>query len=368
MEIKFEKNRKSPWFIDYRAGGFRKREFFKTKLEAKKRADAIERQRLQFGTKSLIYSAAEQADFAEARRLLDAAGLRERVSVFVARCLLKPENKIAVQSVMAGYEEYLESKIRLGRSKQTIGDIRSDIKRFCVVHKDKLLSDLTRADVEKYIVSNHKWSPRTCRNQLTAITSFLNWCASRNWLSFEPKFNRDAILPRELKKPVGVFSVDYIDGFFKFLESTRYKKYASFFAVQAFCGIRRAEAERAYYFKIDYDAKTITLPAEITKTGDEWTLRNLPENVWAWLEKYPIIVRPWEDTLTRLRAAWGREWVHNGLRHTFATMHVGLLGKVSNTQLILRHRDINRIWQNYLANPVSKDEARRYFSIVPAED
>ena len=97
-------------------------------------------------------------------------------------------------------------------------------------------------------------------------------------------------------------------------------------------------------------------------------MRDLPENLWAWLEKYPTIIQPGKKLRKSLIDEWKGEWKHNGLRHTFATMHVSLHQNPAKTSLILRHRNQQRLWQNYLANPVSKDEARRYFSIVPAVD
>ncbi len=60
--------------------------------------------------------------------------------------------------------------------------------------------------------------------------------------------------------------------------------------------MRRTEAERITAENIDLENRTITILAELSKTCDTWTMRDLPENLWAWLEKYPTIIQPGKKT------------------------------------------------------------------------
>lgn len=53
------------------------------------------------------------------------------------------------------------------------------------------------------------------------------------------------------------------------------------------------------------------------------------------------------------------------MRHTFATMHVSLHGDPAKTAVLLRHRNQQRLWQNYLASLVSEEDAKAYFELSP---
>ncbi len=365
MNIKYIPGRKSPWCIDYTANGKRKRKFCETKAEAKARLMKLQNERDRLGTEALTFDPRERADYAECKRLLAQFGIGGLVSAFVSRAIQKPENRIVKQDFLIAFDEFFASKQKLKRRHATLETLLRYVRPFCEYFASRItIDELTKSDIEQYTV-RPKWSPRTCRNAFTNILSFLNFCHTRDWLSFSPVFNKKSILPKELQKPIATFSVPEIESFFRTLENSRYKDLCGFFAVQAFCGLRNAEAGKISIEEVDFEARTITLTCDITKTGDTWTMRDLPENLWAWLESYPRIICPTECRTNALKKLWGGTWKPNRLRHTFATMHVSLFQNPAKTSLILRHRNQQRLWQNYLANPVSAEDAKRYFSILP---
>lgn len=367
MKITFEKNRVSPYCVTYYVHGDRKRLFFKTKADAQAMVQKLQNDRARMGVDALVFDPKDRADYAECKRLLAKFGVLGLVSTFVSRAIQKPENRVVMQDFRIAYDEYFAHKVKLKRRAATLSTANHVVKPFCELFAEQMTLDkLKKSDVERYVVSNPKWSPRTCRNVLTCIVSFLNFCHTRDWLSFDPNFNNKSILPKELKKPVEIFDVSAIESFFAFLENSRYKDLCGYFAIQAFCGLRHAEADRIDIDSVDFENRVITISAEFSKTGDMWTLRDLPENLWAWLEFCPRIIVPSDRRIRTLKKRWGGEWKHNGLWHTFATMHVSLHQNPAKTSLILRHRNQQRLWQNYLANPVAKEEAERYFAIVPA--
>ena len=366
MHIFYEQNRKSPWGLCYVANGTRKRKFFKTKSEAQQKLIELQNEQERFGLNSLVFDPRERADYIECKRILAKIGFVGLVSSFVSRAAQKPENRVVKQDFLLAFDEYYKSKEKLKRRPTTLETLLRYARPFCEhFARRKTIDELTKSDVEQYTV-RPKWSPRTCRNVFTNILSFLNFCHTRDWLSFAPVFNKKSILPKEPKKPVETFSVSELESFFRTLENSRYKDLCGFYAIQAFCGLRHAEADKISIDDVDFENRTVKLSHDITKTGDTWTLRDLPDNLWVWLEKYPRIISPTECRTNNLKRLWGGKWKHNGLRHTFATMHVSLHQNPARTSLILRHRNQQRLWQNYLANPVAKEEAERYFAIVPA--
>lgn len=187
-------------------------------------------------------------------------------------------------------------------------------------------------------------------------------------------FERRDFLPRELKKQKTVFSLaDVRDILDVVQEEPAFRRFIPFFALQLFCGIRRAEAERMRWEWIDFERKEIRMPAEITKTGDEHIMRQpfLPETVFRWLSPFRPTVFTDAKILSPSTTMWAAitrrigKWERNGMRHTFATMHVSLHGDPAKTAVLLRHRNQQRLWQNYLARLVPEDEARAYFALSP---
>ncbi len=364
IKIHFRPDRKT-YYIDIKIDGRRVRESFKTKADAKARAAQIENARFLSGENSLVFDPKEKADYDECRRIMAKAGIAGNVSSILSNLLSQRHGGLVLQSFGAAYDEYLAQKIALQRRDATIHTLRVVVKPFCDSFGTMSMSELTKRDVEHYILKP-KWSPRTVKNVFAQLLSFLNFCADRHYLTFEPRFNTKSILPKDPKKPIATYSVEAVADFFAFMERTAYRDLCGYFALQAFCGLRHTEADRISTDDIDFVARTITIPADKAKTVDTWTLRDLPDNLWLWLAKYPQIVPCGDTRRENLVKKWGGNWVRNGFRHTFATMHVALNKSVPATQLILRHRNLNRIWTNYLASNEAHEIAVRYFSIVPA--
>lgn len=355
--IRWRADRKR-WCVDWKKNGKRVQELFKTKTQAELRVEEIG----EYGTARVLTSE-NREDYVLAIGILKDAGYYGSLSGFVRAAIasgLTPITKAI--SIELAVEEYITSKERVGRRDATLRELGTRLRAFSQQFKINV-SDLKKCDIEHYC-TNPKWSPRTCRNVLTCVGAFLKWCKHRSYLSFDPQFDRASILPKELKKAKPVFSVDEMEAFFNLL-TKKHRSIIPFYAVQAFCGLRNAEAAKINWQNVNFKDKTITLQAEITKTGDEYTLRDLPENLWVWLATFQQTNWRVPDKKEEWQIHQQVGWKRNGLRHTFATMHVSLFQNPAKTSLVLRHRNQQRLWQNYLANPVSQEDARRYFEIVP---
>lgn len=358
MKIHYRKDR-GLYYVDYTVDGRRVREHFRSRAAAQSRALEIERDR------HLVLAPEEARDAAAAIRALRSAGVGLPLSQVAAEWLKLADRVVVGKLIGDAVEEYIFHKERIGRRAMTLKDVSQKLRAFAGAFSGKATADLSARDIEEYCISGD-WQPRTCRNVFGCVRAFLRWCYRRKWLAFEPDFDMTAFLPRELKKAVTVFSASEIENLFGLLQGNVFwRKYIPFYAVQAFAGLRNAEASRLLWEDIDFEARTIRLKAEIVKTGEDFTVRGLPGNLWAWLEafradKWSV---PYANAAAEIRRAAG--WKPNGLRHTFATMHVSLHRNPAETSLILRHRNQQRLWQNYLANPREQSEADRYFLIVP---
>lgn len=380
--IFYDKKRpSSPWYYRIQINGKTYREYKKSETGAMRALKKLLATVKVEGESSLAFTAEQRADYNESMNIARSHGY-DRLLQFVSTILQKlktekpeenVENSIRRVSLMDAYYEYYEAKERQGRSKATLHDIHTRVKRFIEHFQKQPFAHLTQRQVENWCTQGDS-SPRTQRNNFVAIHSFLKWAKRRGYHNMDLDFDRHSFLPRELKKQKTVFSIGDVQRILDVLqEEPVFRRYIPFYALQFFCGIRRAEAERMRWEWIDFENKSIRLPAEITKTGDEHIMRPpfLPETVFAWLapfapniNKATAIPKPGESMRERINAQIGK-WERNGARHTFATMHVSLHGDPAKTAVLLRHRNQQRLWQNYLARLVTEADAKKYFDLRP---
>lgn len=375
MNISYHTGRNSPWRFSVKIGGKRICKFFATEREAVAFKKTFERKTKEDGVNSLFFTQSERADYDSALKIATERGFRCVCDALRDKVVAQPpptpnRGKSAAVSPIDAFNEYYDAKVKLGRRDATLRDIVKRVKAFCKASPP--FDELTQGYVEEWCVSGNK-APRTCKNNFTTIVSFLRWAKRRGYHDLPLDFDQRAFLPKELKRAKPVFSVDDVRHILRtLLTNPMFTRFVPFYALQLFCGIRRAEAERMLWDWIDIEAQTITLPAQITKTGDEHVMRApfLPDTVFAWLAPFvPTthkgkILFPCANMRLRITNAIGK-WEHNGMRHTFATMHVSLHGDPAKTAVLLRHRNQQRLWQSYLAKLAPESDAKEYFNLSP---
>lgn len=374
--ITYVAGRRSPYCVSVISGGVRKRKFFEREADAKAWLRARKQAVLEHGINAMFFSQAERNDYEESLKVAKSYGFDS-----VLRFVLSfkngalPGGTLAqeIPSMSVALKQFLAEKSKVGRSESTIADIRSRVGSFISAYQKKRFPEITRDDLENWCVRK-ELSAQTAKNNFVVVSSFLRWAKKRRWVREDLDLSDKAFLPRILKKQKTVFSLDETKRILStILGNPEFRRYAPHFAIQFFCGVRSAEASRMRWNMIDFDRREIRLPAEITKTGEEHVMRApfLPETVFAWLEPFrPTVVTDGKIKVPE-RHAWSKivsavgGWEHNGMRHTFATMHVSLHGDTAKTALLLRHRNQQRLWSNYLARLVPEAEARAYFALTP---
>ena len=171
-------------------------------------------------------------------------------------------------------------------------------------------------------------------------------------------------------------------------------------AVQFFAGLRPGEAMGLDWSAVDFKAKTIRVMPETSKVRRTRIVPMSPTLV-AWLEPYrkargkvgiqtqnqfdyaiyrkpigpayeqagiPIAEREPDKRPKGLLAAAGVDWIQDGPRKTFATMHFTLGGDAGKTAAILGHSGDAGILYKHYRGLATKADARRFFAIRPATD
>jgi integrase len=141
-----------------------------------------------------------------------------------------------------------------------------------------------------------------------------------------------------------------------------------FFSISAFTGLRREEVSRLDWSEIKLDRSLIDLPREKSKNNHR-KLEEIPENLSKILSPFARpegSVKPKKKlqyALENAATAAGIEWKQNCLRHSFCSYAVATKG-LDWTALQADHS--TKMLRDCYLEVVSKEDAAKYWSIVPA--
>ena len=142
-----------------------------------------------------------------------------------------------------------------------------------------------------------------------------------------------------------------------------------FIALQAFGGLRRAEAERIQWEAVDFDNGLILVSAKIAKNGIARHVE-INETLKAWLmteRQLSGSVRPPNSRklMDAARDAAQRyEWPKNALRHSAASYHLAAYKDAGRTAEMLGHPNPRMLFKHDRALVKPKDAAR-WWAVMP---
>ncbi len=141
--------------------------------------------------------------------------------------------------------------------------------------------------------------------------------------------------------------------------------------LQAFAGVRRAEAERLTWAHIHLDTKTpcVELPSEVTKTNRRRTIELQP-NAVAWLRicvktpgKLGITEDAYRRDLGETAKTAGIEWEVNVLRHSYGSYRIG---QVKNAAQVAEEMGNSpTVVRTHYQNLVRPEAVTEYWKIKP---
>lgn len=288
-----------------------------------------------------------------------------------------PQGKSLLQSVQKAWEfdspqslhDFLDKFLALKKSKCDAGKLKSSelaqIKGRILNFKSAFNSfaDATPQAILTFLLQ--KGRNKTVKNWRATISEFFSFCVNRDAIPFNPiqKIHADEFIKSETPHKIGFLSIDDAKNFLSFIEQ-KYPKFARFYALAMFAGIRVEEIPRMKDEYFIYNEKKIVFPAHIGKTFKAWTLEDLPDNLWNWLEKYKDkpIIRP--SDWVRANSFKQFNLPKNFARHSFATYHLSLYFDPAKTSKITRNSE-QMLRDHYWGALVSKDTAKQYFEILP---
>ncbi|MBQ8445823.1 MAG: tyrosine-type recombinase/integrase [Opitutales bacterium] len=286
---------------------------------------------------------------------------------------------VSVPGVAECFSAFIEWQKASGRSHGHIRELVLAGKKFSSKFSGKNLYDIDERDLQNWLLSFSDLAPRSIQNLWTNTRNFLSWCKSaRGWISRVPEIDT-RLLPRTECKSVEIWSVREAEFAMRFIEQN-YPAFAPHYALRLFAGLRTSEARKMRWEWIDFEKRTILVPARdkdgsrVCQTGDDWLILPtfLPDNgetVFSWLARYrndelgDRVPAPY--TKAKVKISKSCNWKQNVMRHTFATMLASYNHDDGKTILATRHTNTQTLKRYYKGVNQTIGESTAFFSLHP---
>ena len=355
MAIYYDKQRKA-WVADYSVkteeGRKRRRKFFTTKAEAKACLTSQKDQKKRYGESTefdlvdyhrlkALEASVTGGDLEEAIRYYNATGITGK----------SPTLSTAIK-------QYLETK---ECSKEHLVNLKIYLSKFEYFLGNKRITQITAKDIHK-ILRQMDYSMVYKNNMRRAFVTFLNYCIFNQFT--QNNVAEKVPLFQEVKSEIQFISVTDAQKLFRVLEES-YPHLIPFNALRAFAGLRTEHAKTMRWDQINFDEKGIRFNGGGKRVAT--FMEDYPSNLWTWLKKYKNL---------EIREQHARETgmvmtnhdiknPHNGLRHGFATYHLGKYKDINLTSILLMHRGNPRMLFDRYRGVTTSCASAEYFEILP---
>lgn len=345
------KGRPRPFFVRY--GPQRTIESFASEEERNDRIKELLAIRESEGKNALSYSRRDWEEFLAWRK----AKRRDRLTVAQA---IKRYMELRVQEgLKPKTDTYSHLKKHLEqRLASELGAIRLDL--------------LTKEDLRKWLAglvsprSGLPMSPTTVKNHRKDLNVFLERCVAEEWIDKNPC--RAVKVPRIDEEPKTPLTPRQV---FDLLSNNRNEPVMGRIALELFGAMRYSTAGRATWANVDLEAKGLSMPGAVHKSGKAKYRQGHPEVLWKWLNFVPkealdpISISNYghQKALAFARARVKNEG--NSLRESFCAYHLALHGSYQSTGYLMQHTraSTTMIYEGI----AKKKDAQLVFAMGPEE-
>jgi integrase len=356
------------WQIDYGVvDGKRKRVSFEDKAEAERALVAAKDSRKRLGALGVTASPLEMAEFLAVRERLRSCGasILEAVEFFMEHGLKVRHPKLMPALV----EDFIWSRIELGRDVRTIQTYRHVLRALARAFPLRHAHEMTREDLKAWRRSQG-WSPATQNKAMGHVRGLFKWAIAEKHAGLDPceGLEEVTVSPAEVE----VLSLRSCEALL--MTGLKVPRFMPFLVLGLFRGMRRSELERLRWEEINLESGSVIASAAKVKTRRRRVMELTPQ-MRAW-----ISAAGWTEEMmqtgpvapSNLKVLWPKfwrqaglpRWPHNGLRHTFASMHYAMHQDEAALQAILGQRSADVLHTNYRALK-TRGEAERFFALMP---
>jgi len=368
LRMRTNKGGSTSWQLDYGViNGERRRVAFLDRA-AGERALALARDaRRRLGTMGVAASPVEMAEFLAVKERLRASGTSIlEATEFYMQNGLRVKNPVLVPVLV---EDFIWSRIELGRDARTIQTYRHVLRSLARAFPLRMAHDLTRDDVKVWR-RGQGWSAVTQNKAVGHVRGMMKWAVAERHVGQDPCAGMEAVTV--MREEIAVLPLRACESLLR--TALAVPRFMPFLCLGLFRGMRRAELERLRWEEVDFASGEVIAAARKVKTRRRRVVE-ISAQMRAW-----ITAAGWTAEMMRsgpvapanLKVKWPQfwrlaklsAWPHNGLRHTFASMHYAAYGDEAALQAILGQKSADVLHTNYRALK-TKREAEKFFGLMP---
>lgn len=353
--------------VDYGlVNGRRKKVSFPTRVEAERALVSARDSQRRLGALGLTASPLEMAEFLAAKaRLPEGISFSEVVEFFMREGV-----KVSVpRRLPEVVEDFVWSRIELGRDARTIQTYRHVLGALARAWPLRFAHELTREDVRVWL-RGAGWSANTQNKAMGHLRGLFQWAISRKHAAKDPceGMERLTVVSEEVE------GLTVVECELLLRHGLTVPRFMPFLVLGLFRGMRRSELERLRWEDVNWEEGTVIAAAAKVKTRQRRVVE-ISAQMRAWIVAARWTVERMKTgpvTPANLKELWPgfwakaglTRWPHNGLRHTFASMHYAMHGDQAALQGILGQRSAEVLHTNYRAL-VTRLEAERFWAMMP---
>jgi len=364
-------NTPSPFGCTWSAGGRRKSQFFSTK----ERLETKLRELIEARKKGDIAILPTRSEIEEWRAFKAAAGAIPAMEILAQwrAGLVAAGKPVCDKTVTKAVDEYLARETKRKDNGNISADTLRQRTRKLTLFKEAfgfaMLDAVTAAEIEDWIDDlDHVDSASTFTDYVKKVRGLYT-----HFADIVPKSPADRVeLRSDLSSHIKVYQVEDAAKVLLYVKEHRPELMVRV-AMEIFVGIRFTTAALLQREHIKISDRRIDIPAALIKTRRGRNIDAMPAVFWEWATLGWD--QPW-DTLSKSEYmhrkselfgpnASGITAIHNGFRHTFASMHVAKFNNPGLTATILCHRNQQMLHAVYLGK-ATKEQSDQYFGITPA--
>jgi integrase len=266
-------------------------------------------------------------------------------------------------------EDFIWSRIELGRDVRTIQTYRHVLRALARAFPLRHAHEMTREDLKAWRRSQG-WSPATQNKAMGHVRGLFKWAIAEKHAGLDPceGLEEVTVSPAEVE----VLSLRSCEALL--MTGLKVPRFMPFLVLGLFRGMRRSELERLRWEEINLESGSVIASAAKVKTRRRRVMELTPQmRAWisaaGWTEEK---MQTGPVAPSNLKVLWPKfwrqaglsRWPHNGLRHTFASMHYAMHQDEAALQAILGQRSADVLHTNYRALK-TRGEAERFFALMP---
>jgi integrase len=336
--------------------GRRIRKTFQFKADAQAALVAARAQSLAFGIASLAPKTPEHPSLNKwLAKLNDTGKTLDDVFLWFFKTFKEQPPCPPPERLIAEYQSELR---RLNRTRQHTNESVTIVSNlFACVPR---LETINRNTVLPFVTQNG-YSARSQQKRLVIIKAFLEWCVASHYLETNPlsgSANRIRIAKVESKE-ILTLGAPEAKTLLRVAAQPAHRSLLGWLTLALFAGVRPQEIARSHPQALNLEEGIFRVIAKASKTSQTRVIELHPTAI-AWLKYWQqtaganahFVSKGHRERWDRLRqeAGLAENWVHDVLRHTFASMHYAAFQNASQLRALMGHsQNENTLFSHYRA-------------------